>query len=239
MRRADRRRLILEYADQSAPWTPAAWGSDWLDYYDVADLSKLTLDGSNGVSAAAPTVGADTLLQGTPANRLVYTAAQFGTLGGLVGSPSTSKTLNFVLGTPLAQPCTLYFVYKGLDGTNRVLFDASVGGRQQLSITTAAGASYLYANAVVNIPGSISNAAHAWCVVWNGAASAVYIDDPATAIVTGNPGASNLGSLGVGAVAGGNTPSGAYGAFGWTKTAHDAAKRALMFAYLKARFGTP
>ena len=112
-------------------------------------------------------------------------------------------------GAPIAQPITNCAVAKATaqNATSRVLEGSAIDSidaqhRCQLAEIDAVNVG-MYAGASLNGPASVTTA-KLWCGVFNGINSAMYVDDMANAIITGDAGADGMDSLEIGAVLGGN-----------------------------------
>lgn len=145
--------------------------------------------------------------------------------------------------TEQAQPITVYAAAHSVSNpANGILVVGSPALRTP-QIGTASTAVYLYAGgagAITSATGVIGTSPAAWCGVLNGAASAVYYNDFATAKASGNAGANAMDRITVGAS---SWNLGAYSFDGYVAEilvrsgADSAAIRAQNRAYFLARYG--
>jgi hypothetical protein len=136
---------------------------------------------------------------------------------------------------PHAQPLTVYSVFEPTSTATKILFDGDDSdNRIQGGIVSAAWT--IYAGTVVS-NGTPTTAIHAGAWVFNGASSALYIDDFTAATVSGNAGTNGCDGVTFGA----NSSSSAFWT-GWAwemifcTGAHDAATRKIVGDYFTARY---
>lgn len=202
------------------------------------------ISGSN-VTAVPNRAAGSTVLnlgvaQATSGSQPTYQSsrASFGGRPAIVHSGGTRYLDSAVLGTTRAQPFTFYVVaewttpsslshlFDGVDATSRVI------------VTSYSNQALISSGSDLN-GGTITAAtATLICGVFNGASSAIYIGDMATAVKTGTAAANALRSLRIGATNSGTNPfSGAWGTIGAFAGAHDATTRARIGDMLRSKYG--
>lgn len=139
---------------------------------------------------------------------------------------------------PLPQPLTVYAVLEAtsIAGVQRTIFDGVDGTNRVRAFTVSTTSRTV--NAGTALTGSTpTTSMEAWAVVYNGASSALYVANFATAALSGAAGSNAMGGLTVGAdVAGGNAFVGYIWELLLYSGAHDAATRAQIAGYLNARY---
>lgn len=166
----------------------------------------------------------------------VYTASdsQYG------GKPTltfagTSRLEGAIWAASQAQPTTIYVV--GHDSVANGRLVDGYGSIRQV-ITNNSGKLSIYSGtAFIDAVGSTPGNPGLLCAVFNGASSAFHINDPVTPNVSGNPGASVLGRITLGAFTGGGGElTGKIAEVAAFAGAHDVNQRTAMFDYF-ARYG--
>ena len=229
---------------RGAAFTPASLAD--LKAWYRADLG-ITLNGGD-VSAWADQSGTGdankNATQANPALQPLYVANNV----DFNGRPTVRvATANDYMQTgtwasPLAQPCTWYAVYKAGDAsTARTVFDGLASGhRQDLNNSAVDGEPNIYASGAAVLPSGVGDKSATKvkaCAVFDGASSAVYIDNFTTAAATGDCGSNDLEGLTIGAnFLLGTNLGGDIAEIVAYSGVHDAATRAQVLAYF-ARYG--
>lgn len=198
----------------------------------------VTLNGSN-VSAWADQSGqGNNVSQGTGAQQPPYVAsdASFGGQPSLTFTNGSHQNLGSgVWSVSLVQPCTWYVLakYTSFAGVGIVMQDISA---HQAMYVTANGGAFQISAASAMGSAHVSNGAHAFVGVFNGASSAAYLD-ASTGPVSGNVGAGTLTRLQV-SLSNANNWSGSVAEVMGYSGAHTAANVAQVLQYYNSRYGT-
>lgn len=138
-----------------------------------------------------------------------------------------------VTGFAVSQPNTIYIV--GSDSFNPANMIDAASTRQILGFNSDW---YFYAGSSVTSSNATAGP-HAIAAVYNGASSALYIDNSATAAVTGNPGTNGIsGGLFIGSSnAAANAMTGDIAEIVITNVADSLAQRQAMFHYFAVKYG--
>ncbi len=138
----------------------------------------------------------------------------------------------------VAIPFTVYAVaVSTAQDAVRVIFDGAVGSTHRPILYHDATSLDLYNGSNISVAGSATSA-RAWCGVFNGASSALYVDNSQTAIVSGNAGSDGLDSIEIGGSVGmSNLWKGQIAEVILYVAAHNAATRLQVIAYLGTRYG--
>lgn len=209
-----------------------------------ADLGYTLASGR--VSNANDQFGGDAnkhFAQADAGKRPLYVPANPDFNGRATWSFSAARGDTLVTGTwasSATQPNTVYVAYKaGSAAATRALLDG-IGATARHAIQNEATTGYplLYAGAQITSASNKASAKTYLCAVVNGASSALYLDDFATAAVSGNAGAHGIEGLTLGTnYLGGLGLDGDVAEFIVYAGAHDSSTRARVKAYLLSRYG--
>lgn len=201
--------------------------------------SDLGLTISSGVSAwGDQTPNARHVTQGTVGLRLGYSAsdAAYNNKPVLVGT--NLGYLDASVSGPASQPLTFYIVGQiGTSADYKTLVDAHTGNRAIVRANASEFSSTFAGTANVESTTSIAGPSII-CAVFNGASSAHYVNST-TAAVTGNPGATGMGTIRIGAAPAGSYPLPTDGKLAEIliySGAHGATTRATILRYLSTRY---
>jgi hypothetical protein len=207
----------------------------------------VTLNGSTVSAWADQSGNGRTLSQGTGSAQPTFTASGIGSQAALSfdgGDYMDCAAATF--GAALTQPTTIYLVgYTAQDAT-RVLIDgtgAIAANRNAIYVVSnfpGAGVN-IFAGSAVGAASVLPASANAWCGIFNGASSALYISNSQTALAggPGNAGTAILSDLRVGAATGvaGSFANGRIAEIVIALGAHDATTRLRVFRYFASRYG--
>jgi hypothetical protein len=207
-----------------APWSPAelpnlvAWYRDTYAAGTWSDLSGKGRHLTQATESARPT-------QVTRAGQL---ALSFDGGDFLRGS----------FGTTVAQPTTIYVVWEsGSVAATRYLFDGDTTSPRQRLYTSADEHGFGTSSASNVDVDATTGVIYASCAIYNGASSALYFNDFATAALTASVGSGGLAGFTVGANASDST---LFIGYQWEliacSGAHDDATRKLVGDYFSARY---
>ena len=134
----------------------------------------------------------------------------------------------------VSQPLTIYLVFRWSAGAGGYVFD---GPNTRVAFTYGTGGNgFLYAGASFDVNTS-ADTTYVVCLVVNGASSAAYLDDPASAVATGDAGSDVFDSLKLGArFTNANFLTGKIAAFGAFSGAHNQTDRTEIMNGLSARY---
>ena len=175
--------------------------------------------------------------------RPVYTASD----SDFNGKPSASavnearalRTGTFAV--PIAQPSTWYIVARVYGGASNMYWRLTAAGSQTSSATLrATGTAIVATSNVAAITGSVTAGVRLLCAIYDGASSAIYIDDMATANVTGNADTNATVSVFTGTY----DAQAADVSYKWARHlafsgSHDQTTRQAVKAYLATLYGLP
>lgn len=211
--------------------------------YDIADASVV----SGGVDSLTPSAGsmagdANAVLA-YQWSRPTYTAedADFSNKPSASKSNAASALYSGVFAAPISQPSTWYLVARVYAGANAMYWRLKASGSLSGSAglyTSGAGVTLKATSDTSELTTTISAGVHLIAVVYNGASSAVYIDDMATAAVSGNASSSACESLLTGIFSGEHTDV----SYKWARLvaysgSHDQASREDVQTYLASQYG--
>jgi hypothetical protein len=179
--------------------------------------------------------------QATTANQPTFSleSASFNNKPAILHSGSSTQYLtSAILGSAVTQPLTFYAIADWNTVAYRYLFDSVNGAPRTALIDNNGSGLYAYAGSDIEGGTLTTGVAHCICVVFNGGSSAIYIDDMATAVVSGNAGAGGLQSL----LIGGRYTiesffDGAWSTIAAFGTAHDSTARSRQATQLKSKYG--
>lgn len=205
---------------------------------------QASLSGSNVVSIPQRAVSSASALalgisQATAGNRPTYQASRpsFGGKPTVVHS-GTQYLDSAALGSTKAQPFTVYTVAEWTSPSSLSFLLGAIDGTSQVALTSFSGGVLINAGSDLNGGTLTAATATLVCAVYNGASSAFYISDMATAARTGTLGTNALRSIRMGASGAAGFPfAGAWGVLGAFAGAHDATTRARIGARLKTYYG--
>lgn len=226
--------LGLSLGQSRAPsWSPLDSG-DVVAWYRM-DLGVATSGANITALADQSGVGTGKDLAAANGNPTIANDAAYG--GKPVATFASAPRLEpaGAWASPLAQAFTIYTVGQTTSGNifaGEVAHLVSLQGAFDPDWLMYAGSGFVNSGVVSNVPGVV-------CCVFNGASSAIYVNDFVTAAMTGNPGAESLTQLAIGDVAGGvSSPlNGKCAEVIVCSGAHDAANRALLRTYFAGRYG--
>lgn len=224
---------------------PALPTSGLLLDYDVADAALV----SGGVDSLTPSAGsmagdANTVLY-YQWSRPTYTAsdADFNSKPSASAVNVAAALYSAAFTVPIAQPSTWYLVARVYSGANNMYWRLKATG----SLSNSAGLYTSGAGDPVSIKATSNTSeltttcpagVHAIANVYDGASSAMYIDDMVTAAVSGNASSSSCDSLLTGIYSGESADV----SYKWARQlaysgSHDQATRQAVLAYLAAEYG--
>lgn len=204
-----------------------------------ADLG-ITLNGSN-VSAWADQSGTGdankNVAQASAPSQPTYTSSS----ANYNNEPIISDTVSIKLlksgtwASPMTQPATIYAA--GNMGTGR-LFDGDTAAGGRMAILSSTNKWSMFAGTAILEGTTASSTRSVACAVFNGASSALYVTDPNTAQVTGNPGTNGFARLGIldtwDGMGGGTEELAELIIY---SGAHTATQRSQVMSYMRARYG--
>jgi hypothetical protein len=198
-------------------------------------MDFVTIVAGTKVSAAADqSTGGHNATQGTGANQPPYLSSD-PVMGGRPSISIQSTTLTLANASfSQAQPDTVFAVF---NVTNNAVFAAALDGTTARQILARSTINWAMSAGTTIQGGTADNKAHVWCGVFNGASSALYVDNSQTAVVTGNPGAAALTGLSIGSTAGDNSINGEIAEVVIYSGALSAPARQAVFQYLGQRYG--
>lgn len=216
--------------------------TDLLLDYDIANAAVV----AGGVNALTPTGSkasdANTALA-YQWSRPTYTAedADFGGKASASVINAAAALVSGVFAAPIAQPSTWYLVARLYEGANAIYWRLKANGSLAGSAGLYSFGSGITLRATSNtneITAAVAAGVHMIAVVYNGASSAIYVDDMSTAAATGNGSSSACESLYTG------TYNGEYAdaSYKWARhlaygAAHDETARQAVADYLVAEYG--
>lgn len=221
------------------PFAIADLDTNIINYWDVN--GTMSLDGSNRIASWTASLGrTDSIVQANSDYKPYKTASSWSS--GISGiTPSDDQfwsNLNMSYNpSVIPQPWTRYFVHKGATGTAKVIFERNYSVPVQMRLSTSLDG-YVYAGGTLNMP-AVSSGEHVYCVIFNGASSAVYVDDPETPYATGNAGNSGNEGICVGNSSTAAKPVGAMGDFLDCRSAHNLANRTAVMNFFRTKFILP
>lgn len=211
-----------------------------IDWFDPA-VNVTT--GGGTISQHVGRVFGKVLIQATGANQPTYNATDatfnnlpslYGDMGGAGGT--TPKQLAEQSGLSISQPNTWIFVLQLVGDTVRLL--SATGALQTifwgfLDIGASAGSN-------IGNSGTRSNTLHVVAVVFNGASSAIYVDNSATPHASGNAGTNGIGGILIGATLnmGSDLAQIKWADHAWSSQALGTTDLHHAFAYLATKYGT-
>lgn len=138
----------------------------------------------------------------------------------------------------LSQPSTWYIVAKLYATSNVKYFRLNRSGSASSNVHALTGDANpnLYVNAGTSWAFATTSGVHIICAVYNGASSAVYFDNPDTAVNTSDAGANSCNQIFSGAFYN-DLAAWKWAEHGAYSVAHDATQRTQVFDYLAAKYG--
>lgn len=183
-----------------------------LAYYD-ADVGNVVLNAGNVSlwknSSSIYTESARDTVQATAINQPAYTQSDSDFAGhGSIYFGSGTLLQSTAFSAALAQPVTYYAAMRlsaSATGTCALMDGiGTVGFRQMIYFTN--GAPTIFAGTVVNGSGDYKNQTVILCAIFNGASSALYLNNTTTPVITGNPGAQSIDAITLGNSASNSNP---------------------------------
>lgn len=175
-----------------------------LAYYD-ADVGNVVLNAGNVSlwrnSSSIYTESARDAVQSTAINQPAYTQSDSDFAGhGSIYFGSGTLLQSTTFSAALAQPVTYYAAIRlssAATGTCALMDGIGTAGLRQMIYFTN-GVPTIFAGTVVNGSGDYKNQTVILCAVFNGANSALYLNNTSTPVITGNPGAQSIDGITLG-----------------------------------------
>lgn len=212
---------------------PAVWSPlklPTIRYWWRADLGVTT---ATGVSSWVSQVGGVSAAQATGSKQPTVNAADaaYGGQSTLSFALASSQELRFTASPTTPQPVTVYLV--GQSGASGAQYFFGNGTSINMGY-----AGHYFVDAGTTLFGTNNSASpQAFCGVFNGASSALYVNNSQTANASGQSGATNLtGTTGIGSAVGGVFLNGKIAEIIIDAASDSAATRATVFAYFAARY---
>ncbi len=186
-------------------------------------------------STAHPSIRRDLLVaQGTAS---MATAAAYGSADAIT-FPGDASFDSPLWDAAVTQPCRIYYVADWDVFGGKVLFSPAPTSTGSVVVKDDGGSGVTGDAGTALSGGSTAASPHVACVVFNGASSAIYIDDPTTPVASGNAGTDGFTAARLGC----NAVSAAFFSGKWTALgvfagAGDVTERAEIMNGLAARYG--
>lgn len=235
---------VLTFVSGVPTWAAPTGGGDPDPGFVPTDLAgikawyKMSLGATTGggsITALADQSGTgDTAKDLTATGTIAYTATDAAYGNKATATFTGTQRMQNASSWAAAQttPYTIYFVGHATDGR---LFDGRTNSHLVMNLSSDWT---MYCGSFISATGTDPTVPSFGCVVFNGASSSLYITDPATAAVTGNPGTTTLEALVLGALGGGGGElTGKIAEVIAYSGAHDEATRTQVMGYLADEYG--